>query len=148
MTQIDNQLLARDLDVFPARISITEDGVPSTYGKVRVRAMRDNSLRVWMESTSYPHTPQLIVNTTIATILSNTIGNQSIIRRKQGLIVEGIDGLMYEINPQTGCGCGSRLKSMRFNEFDNTQAVRPKQVQGKPLLDDLQLVLSANWPDQ
>jgi hypothetical protein len=142
------------IDLFPAMAAV--DG--ETYGKARCRLTNEDgqqTLRIWVEQPTYPHTPHLLVETVVLAVLGNTIGDQRIIRRKQQLIVEILDHSVIEIKPQTGCGCGSRLKSMRFDQLTNQAKATPSPTVAAPyinhkgpVLDDLQLVLSNNWPLQ
>ncbi len=141
-------LLARDIDVFPARVAVRiSQVVQQELGKVRVRFTKDNMLNVWAESSAFPHTPQLVISTLVLAVLGNSIGDNSVVRRKQKLIVETSDNSVIEIVPQAGCGCGSRLKSMSFNQFAQTpEPVRPYIDNNGPVLDDIQRILSNNWP--
>lgn len=139
-------LLSRDIDIFPAKTTTTNGEDIATHGKSRARLTRDNWLKVWIEEPAYPHTPHLLVNVLISEILSNTIGNNSIARRKQGAIVKDVDGVLYEITPQAGCGCGSRLKSLNTSELRTTRAGTPGK-KAIPVVtgSDIQAILN-NFP--
>ncbi len=157
MTSSATSLIARDIDIFPAKVDVRISQVThNTYGKARIRFTKnDNTLRVWAEGTQFPHTPILIIETVVLAILANSIGDNSVIRRKQRLMVEVPDtnGLssVIEISPQAGCGCGSRLKSMRFDQLATDtatpQIARPLTDHKGPVLDDLQRVMANNWPN-
>jgi hypothetical protein len=138
------------IDIFPAIVVLASDGAKRTVGKARIR-LDDDQLRIWVEAQAWPHEPDLIVNT-IVEIEQNTLGNLGVSRRKQVLAARTADGEAITINPQAGCGCGSKLKSMTTRQLD-AKARITKRSNGAtsaeqmplPLGTDIEIVLARHF---
>jgi hypothetical protein len=140
----------RTIDVFPAKLVINQE---TTIGKVRARlvpAINGTAphLMVWQEQQAFPHNPALIVDAPVS-ILNNSIGNMSVVRRKQQLAVATSTGQQYVISAQPGCGCGSRLKALSNAQLSG-QAYQPiyPAIPANPadLIPDYSPAIAANWP--
>jgi hypothetical protein len=134
-------LLSRDIDIFPAKATWLGESV----GKARVRLTRDNVLKIWVETTTFPHRATLVVSTYIDRVLTNTVGDNSIIRRKQVLAVQAYNDTIYSVTPSPGCGCGSALKSLSMSDLAGTIS-QPLPPAPQRVYDDMQAVLANHWP--
>ena len=140
--------IERDIDIFPAKLIADPDSAePTTYGKVRARLTVNNHLMVWQEQNSYPHEAALVIDTIVTNIRSNTIGNNSVVRRMQAITMTTQTGRSLTITPQAGCGCGSRLK-MLSNAQLNGQANQPvRPITHTSPTRNTPDAIANNWPN-
>jgi len=100
---------------------------------------------VWAENTQWNHTPILVVDAPIDTIVANTISTAP--QRKAQLVIMTEDRRVFTIKRRSGCGCGSRLKSpSQLPQFLAPQRVRDEAFKPESQPSDIEQVLHQHFP--